>query len=186
MSKSRYAAYSFILAVALVLLFFFAVRGMNFFLVPSISMEPVLREGDYILTLKSAAYEPGDVVVFDDPLNKGEFLVKRIVGVAGDTVELRDGALYVDGAYAAEPYVKEPLEINFPAFTVPSGCVFVLGDNRKHSEDSSSPAWNEGGWECGPAIDVKTVIGRVRRIYLPVNRSGSIESYPLRSFELPK
>jgi signal peptidase I len=149
-------------------------------------MEPLLQEGDYILTLKASTYEPGDIVVFDDPEIPGEFLVKRIVAVAGDTVELYGGALHVNGQYVSEPYVKEPLFLNFPPYTVLSGCTFVLGDNRKFSEDSSSETWNAGDWDCRPGISTDSIIGVVRRIYLPLNRSGSVKSFARTSYALPE
>ena len=186
MSKARYTFYSAIIVCCLILLYFFWVRGMHFFLVPSGSMEPMLQEGDYILTLEASEYRPGDVVVFDDPQKPNEFLVKRVVAVGGDTVELRGGALYINGQYASEPYVKEPLFLNYPPYVVPSGCCFVLGDNRKFSEDSSSEVWNAGDWDCQPGINTDTIIGLVRRIYLPLNRSGSIESFPLVSYAVPE
>lgn len=185
MSRARYTFYSVVIVSCLILLYFFWVRGMTFFLVPSGSMEPLLQDGDYIVTLKTSTYKPGAVIVFDDPQTRGEFLVKRIVAVAGDTVELRGGALFVNGEYASEPYVKEPLFLNFPAYEVPAGCCFVLGDNRKFSEDSSSEVWNAGDWECRPSISMDTIVGLVRRIYLPMNRSGPVASYPLVSYALP-
>ena len=185
MSRARYTFYSIIIVCCLVLLYFFWVRGLTFFLVPSGSMEPLLKEGDYILTLKSPSYNPGDIVVFKDPQNKGEFLVKRIVAVAGDSVELRGGALHINGSYVSEPYVKEPLFLNFPPYEVPSGCCFVLGDNRKFSEDSSSEVWNAGTWDCHPGISTDTIIGIVRRIYLPLNRSGPVVSTPSAKYDLP-
>lgn len=186
MSRARYTFYSLIIIACLILLYFFWVRGMAFFLVPSASMEPILRKGDHILTFTSDHYGPGDIVVFDDPQNKGEYLVKRIVAVGGDTVELEGGALYVNGNYVSEPYVKEPLFLNFSPYPVPAGCVFVLGDNRKFSEDSSSETWNEGAWDCAPCIDSETIIGVVRRIYLPANRATAIPSFPRASYALPK
>jgi len=186
MSRARYTFYSVIIVCCLILLYFFLVRGMNFFLVPSGSMEPLLQEGDYILTLKASTYEPGDIVVFKDPEVKGEFLVKRIVAIAGDTVELIGGALHINGQYVSEPYVKEPLFFNYPPYVVSSGCCFVLGDNRKFSEDSSSETWNAGEWNCHPGISTDSIIGVVRRIYLPLNRSGPVKPFALTNYALPE
>lgn len=185
MSKARYTFYSLVIVCCLILLYFFWVRGMNFFLVPSGSMEPLLQKGDYIVTLNARAYAPGDIVVFADPQNEGEYLVKRIVAITGDTVELQGGALHVNGRYVSEPYVKEPLFLHYPPYEVPAGCCFVLGDNRKFSEDSSSEAWSAGDWDCKPGIDTNTIVGIVRRIYLPLDRSGSVDSYSLDSYALP-
>ncbi len=178
--------YSVVIFVCLILLYLFLVRGMHFFLVPSGSMEPLLQEGDYIVTFKASAYQPGQVVVFDDPQRKGEFLVKRIAAVAGDTVEMQGGALFINGQYVSEPYVKEPLFLNYGPYEIPAGCCFMLGDNRKFSEDSSSEVWNAGDWDCRPGIGADTIIGVVRRIYLPLNRSGSVKSFSRDSYELPE
>ena len=75
---------------------------------------------------------------------------------------------------------------NYPPYKVPAGCCFVLGDNRKFSEDSSSEVWNAGDWDSHPSIRTDTIIGVVRRIYLPLNRSGPVKSFPLVSYALPE
>jgi len=143
-------------------------------------------KGDYILTFNATEYEPGDVVVFEDPINKGEFMVKRIVAVGSDEVQLVGGALHLNGNYVSEPYVKKPLYFNSEAQTVPSGCCFVLGDNREVSEDSSSEAWRAGTWDCSPCIDMDTIVGKVSRIYLPLDRAGRVKSFSPRSYRMPQ
>jgi signal peptidase I len=186
MSRARYTFYSIVIVCCLILLYLFLVRGMDFFLVPSASMEPLLVKGDYILTFKAEEYGPGDVVVFDDPINKGEFMVKRIVAVGGDDVELVGGALHLNGHYVSEPYVKEPLFLNTESLTVPAGCCFVMGDNRQQSEDSSSEDWHAGEWECSPCVDMSTIVGKVHRIYLPLDRWGPVKSATLQTYPLPQ
>jgi signal peptidase I len=134
------------------------------FYIPSSSMVPTLRGGDRVLVNK-LVYTFGDmkrfdIVVFEDPSggeDRGPFsaflewltgglglsrparedFIKRVVAFEGETWEIRDGRLYVDGRRVPEPYVKRPLDTrSFPARVVPDGMLAVLGDNRLVSEDS--------------------------------------------------
>lgn len=66
----------------------------------------------------------------------GEALIKRVVAVSGDTIQISDGALYVNGQRRDEPYINEAPAYELPLQRVPAGTVFVLGDNRNHSFDS--------------------------------------------------
>lgn len=119
---------------------------------PTASMEPTLPVGSHMLVIRSSRANRGDIVVFHYPLNESVTFVKRVVGVAGDTVELRDRKLIVNGKSVAEPYVMhtddyvypnqpampEPYRSrdNFGPFHVPEGQLFLLGDNREQSSDS--------------------------------------------------
>lgn len=110
------------------------------------SMEPTLLQSDRVLVSKVdyriSQPEAGDIVVFDPELDTQIPYVKRIVAVGGDVVDLRDGALYVngvavDGAEArGETHPQSP-QVTYP-FTVSPGHFFALGDNRAHSSDSRS------------------------------------------------
>lgn len=173
MSKKvlRNTYYVIILIVCAVLLHFFLVRGMRFFLVPSRSMEPTLHPDDHLLTLTESAYMRGDIVVLRDPVNPGEYLVKRIVGVGGDEIAVEIGGLFIDGEYASEPYIKEPMSYTLGPIEVPDGEVVVLGDNRNESEDSSR--WRD------PTVPVDAIVGKVRYIYLPRDRARAVHAYPL-------
>ena len=82
----------------------------------------------------------GEVLVFHPPAdsytgNKTD-LVKRVVAMGGDRVQIRDGALYLNGKAQQEPYIKEPMQGEFPEHTVAEGCFYTLGDNRNNSHDS--------------------------------------------------
>lgn len=123
--------------------------------IPSGSMAPTLEAGDRVLTDKLAyrVSEPqrGELAVFEagDGLN-----AKRVAGLAGDTVEIRDGVLHVNGEPRRESYVDYRLNDGnfFGPETVPEGHVFVLGDNRSNSLDSRS---------LGP-IPEESLVGEVR------------------------
>ncbi|MBI2423152.1 MAG: signal peptidase I [Candidatus Hydrogenedentes bacterium] len=161
-----------LLLLALLGVYLFAYRGGRFFLVPSISMEHTLLEGDQIVTLRPAVYRRGDIVVLHDPENpKEDFLVKRITGLGGDSIGVRGGALFLNGTYASEPYIVEPMvyEIADP-IAIPEGEVFIMGDNRNYSEDSSSTL---------QTVPEALLVGKVIFIYFPFERMGPVYSYPL-------
>jgi len=121
-------------------LLFDAVAPVHSYSIPSGSMIPTLQVGDYIVTSR-LGFEPkrGDVVVFAPPEtyhgNKAD-LIKRIVAVGGDEVEVREGALWLNGKRQHEAYVKEPMSGDFGRFQVPADQFFMLGDNRNDSFDS--------------------------------------------------
>ena len=110
--------------------------------VPTGSMENTIMAGDRILALRTSYWfsdpERGDVVVFEDPDDPtGKTLyVKRIIGVGGDTVEVKDGDVLVNGQVQDEPYIKEITEGDFGPYHVPEGCYFMMGDNRNDSLDA--------------------------------------------------
>lgn len=103
----------------------------------------------------------GDVVIFHPPQSKEDFYIKRVIGVAGDTVEIKSGYIYItneqhpDGFKLDEPYLNsenlgntQPLIAGIKQFTVPEGEYFVMGDNRKHSSDSRSCFQDPGIKNC--------------------------------------
>lgn len=113
------------------------------FVIPSESMVPTLMVGDRVLANKFIYRfddpDRGDVVVFESVEVGGQDLIKRVVGTPGDTVEVREGTLYVNGEPQNEPYVNQEgsgLSPPQEEFTVPKDTVFVMGDNRANSRDS--------------------------------------------------
>ncbi len=112
------------------------------------SMEPNFHAGDYLLTSRQAYRffgdpERGDVIVFRSELLDDEgnvkCLIKRVIGLPGDVVEIKSGYVYVNGEEIDEPYVKEQgISGEMDAVTVPDNELFVMGDNRGVSEDSRS------------------------------------------------
>lgn len=122
--------------------------------VVSVSMMPTLEPGDRVVvdTLSTRAPSIGDLVVLREP-DSGTLVVKRVVGVAGDTIALEDGRLRRNGVLIDEPYVDlgGVDSVYFGPERVPAGTLFVMGDNRGASIDSRS---------YGP-IDDGRVVGRV-------------------------
>jgi signal peptidase I len=128
--------------------------------VDGFSMRPTLQDGEYILVNKLAykTGEPqrGDIIVFIFPINPQEDLIKRVIGLPGETVSVHNGVVSVNGVNLTEPYIASP-----PAYdgdwVVPEGQLFVLGDNRNDSRDSHQ-------WRFLP---LENVIGKAVLIYWP-------------------
>lgn len=135
------------------------------------SMEPNFHAGDYLLTSRQAYRffgDPGrgDVIVFrsellDDEGNE-KCLIKRVIGLPGDVVEIKSGYVYVNGEEIDEPYVKEQgISGEMDAVTVPENELFVMGDNRGVSEDSRSARVG--------TISEDTIVGKVFVRLYPFN-----------------
>jgi signal peptidase I len=143
------------LAVALVVKTFL----VQAFFIPSLSMYPTLDVGDRVLvnklSYKMHDVHRGDLVVFERPPGQTasaiKDLIKRVVGLPGDTLESRNGSVYVDGKKLDEPYLPAGVTTeSLPRQQIPAGRVFVMGDNRSNSSDSRV---------FGP-IDEDTIVGR--------------------------
>jgi len=140
------------------------------------SMESTLFSGQYVLvdklTPRWAPYSRGDIVVFEPPSTwaaetGGVPLIKRVIGLPGDQLELRDGKVFVNGAPLPEPYVNtdggaaqstDPYPDGPSQWLVPPGDLFVMGDNRENSADSRT---------FGP-IEIGHVVGRAWLRYWPI------------------
>lgn len=100
------------------------------------SMYPTLQEGDYLFIVRTNDYARGDIVVFSSAELGEENLIKRVIGVAGDTVEISGGRVYLNGEALEEPYLDASVVTEGQmTVTVSEGCVFLLGDNRAVSID---------------------------------------------------
>jgi signal peptidase I len=115
--------------------------------IPSDSMVPTLEIGDR-LVVEKVSYrlhppEFGDIIVFYPPLAlqqqgfaKDQALIKRVIGLPGDRIQVKDGLLVRNGQALNEPYIAEPMDYGLPLLQVPPNQYFVLGDNRPYSRDS--------------------------------------------------
>ena len=134
------------------------------YLIPSPSMEPGMTPGDRILVNRLAyrwwAPAHGDVVVFAFPKDTKRTFVKRVIATEGETVELRDNKVFVNGNVTQEPYVKAGDYPPFGPEIVPTGRVFLLGDNRRESEDSRE-------WGLLPK---NYLLGKAWLLYYPFQR----------------
>ncbi|MEL7209842.1 MAG: signal peptidase I [Actinomycetota bacterium] len=156
------------LAVALVIQAFL----VQAFYIPSGSMEPTLNVGDRVLVNK-LSYDlhdvnRGDLVVFERPDGaQGDIkdLIKRVIALPGETVEIRGGTVLVDGRVLEEPYLADgEVLADFAAVDVPEGTVFVMGDNRDDSNDSR---------KFGP-IDQDNIVGRAFFRVWPLTELGTL------------
>ena len=154
-----------------VLVFVFVMRIMD---VHGTSMVPTLHNGDKVL-VSDLFYEParGDIVVFKkDGYDDNKALVKRVVAVAGDVVNIDfdRGIVYINGEAAEEDYIDvlTTTKIDFIGpQTVPENCLFVMGDNRNASTDSRDKRIG--------MVDKRLVIGKVLLVVYPFNSFGSVE-----------
>ncbi len=140
------------------------------FQIPSESMEPTIDPGDRILVNRLAyrygEVQRGDIIVFKAPPEPDVDFVKRVVALAGDTVEVKRGQVIVNGEPQVEDYINpNTVDVsNFPATTIPEGNVFVMGDNRTNSQDARF--WNP------PWLPKENIIGKAFFTYWPLNRLG--------------
>jgi signal peptidase I len=135
---------------------FLGVRlGVQNFRVEGFSMLPTLQSNQYLLVNKLAymAWEPqrGDIVVFRLPQDPRRDLIKRIVALPGEEVEVRGGTVFVDGRPLEEPYIRDRPLYFFGKKRVPEDEFFVLGDNRNNSFDSHVWEWLPRAYLIGKA-----------------------------------
>ena len=168
---------SFLVIVAAVLVLSWGIRTFVFqaYGIPSGSMENTIEVGDMVFSEKVTYYgsdpQRGDIVTFSDPEIPSRILIKRVIATGGETVDLVDGRVVVDGVALEESYTEGkpsyPLtaaygtEITYP-YTVPEGELWVMGDNRTNSQDS----------RYFGSIDESSVTGRAVFTYWPLSRIG--------------
>lgn len=144
------------------------------YFIPSESMLPTLEIDDHVVVTKfSYMNEPParqDIVVFYYPPNddlttpKVEY-VKRVIGLPGETLEIKDNAVLIDGTPLDEPYIAGNTNMpDFGPLTVPEDAFFVMGDNRNNSNDSRY--WG--------TVGAKHIVGKAHFIYWPIDRIGAL------------
>lgn len=132
-----------IILAAVIIAFFLNTFIIANSIVPSGSMERTIMTGDRVigsrLSYRFSEPKRGDIAIFYFPDDDSLFYVKRIIGLPGDTVDIRDGAVYLNGSQTPleEPYLNEPMEYEPDMhFEVPENSYFMMGDNRNHSSDA--------------------------------------------------
>ncbi len=143
--------------------------------VPTQSMENTIMAKSRIIGSRLSYLtddpERGDVVIFhfpDDPTGK-TYYVKRVIGLPGETVTVKDGKVYINDSETPleEPYLAEPMEGSYGPYTVPEGSYFMMGDNRNNSRDSRF-------WE-NKFVTKDKIIAKVLFCYYPLDQIGKIE-----------
>lgn len=151
-----------IVAIMLIFTFVFRIVGVS-----GPSMMNTLHNGDWLL-VSAFITEPerGDIVIVTQPNSFNEPIVKRVIAVGGDTIDIdfENALVYINGEVISEPYLASPtttdeLAWNYP-ITLKEGQVFVMGDNRQHSTDSRSP-------DIG-LIDENYILGQVMVRFSPI------------------
>lgn len=140
--------------------------------IPSGSMLPTIQENDRVLVNKFIyrfrPIERFDVIVFEPPIETGhrEDFIKRVIGLPGEKVEIKNGVVYINGQPLEENFAHEKPNYNFGPVTVPPNALFVMGDNRNRSFDSH--LWN--GW-----LTLDRVKGKAFCIYWPPQHLGRLD-----------
>jgi signal peptidase I len=139
------------------------------------SMQNTLFAGQRLLVLRTINNfnfpNRGDIIILHPPIAPESEYVKRLIGIPGDKVEIKEGKVYLNDIPLDEPYIKQPPNYTFGPFIVPEDNYFVLGDNRNNSMDSHT------GW----TVTQKNIVGKVWLRYWPLNKFGFIGSYPIDS-----
>ncbi|MBN1193092.1 MAG: signal peptidase I [Coriobacteriia bacterium] len=163
--------------VLMVVLAFVLASGIRTFVVqpyvvPTGSMIPTIELQDRVIANKFVYRfrepEAGEIVVLDDPTGTVTTLIKRVVATGGQTVDLQDGSVVVDGVPLDESYThglpSEPMSLDMP-YTVPEGSVWLMGDNRTNSADS----------RVFGAVPLSEIKGRAVFCFWPIDRLGVLE-----------
>ncbi len=191
--------------VILALLIFFAVRGViQNFRVEGASMEPTMHNNQYLLVNKAIYFrvnldrihdflpfvpgdngqqrhlfrppQRGDVIVFKFPLDPTRDFIKRVIGVPGDTVEVKDEKVFINGNPLDENYILATPNYTYAPKTVPAGMYYVLGDNRRNSFDSH--AWGsscQAQQQCD-FVPEENIIGEAWISYWPFDELGLVNN----------
>jgi signal peptidase I len=156
-----------VLAILMFLLVHAVIQNSQVF---DISMQPTLVAGQRLIVLK-VFYTPerGDIVIVRPPIEPNKEFVKRLIGLPGDIVEVKNNTVYINGIPLDEPYIKARPAYSFGPYEVPDNNYFVLGDNRNNSSDSHND-WT---------VTRQEIVGKVWLRYWPFSQWGSPGNYPL-------
>jgi len=157
-----------------IVVFFILQATVQSFVVVGSSMEPSLHEGQRLLINKVvyAFHEPerGDIIVFHPPDNQQVDYIKRIIALPGDTIKVKEEAIYINGSPLDEPYINEPPKYTISEQKIAVNEYFVLGDNRNNSNDSHN------GW----TVPRQNIIGKAWLSIWPPSEWSLVLDYPLQ------
>ena len=113
---------------------------VELYIVDGPSMRPTLQHEERLVVSKFIYKirnpEKGEILIFRYPRDPSRDFIKRVIAVGGDTIEIKEGRVYVNDQMLKEDYILEKTRTEYPKVTVPEGTVFVMGDNRNNSDDS--------------------------------------------------
>ena len=131
------------IVIAVVLAMTLRTFVVELYLVDGPSMRPTLQHAQRLVVNKFIyhfrAPEKGEVLIFRYPKDPSRDFIKRVIAVPGDTIEIKDGNVFVNGELQNEDYILSKCRGDYPKSTIPEGHIFVMGDNRNNSEDSRFP-----------------------------------------------
>ncbi|SJZ72218.1 signal peptidase I [Selenihalanaerobacter shriftii] len=158
--------------IAGVLAFFIITFIAQSFVVQGRSMEPTLHNGERLfvdkLSYRFTNPDRGDVVVFSPKGAPGKKYIKRVIGVPGDEIKIRNKKVYVNGKQIQEDYILEATLGNFGPYNVPKQHIFVLGDNRNNSADSRYTS-------LVGFVSYDDISGKASWVYWPLNNMHIID-----------
>ena len=161
--------------ILLTLILFFTLRAVLInFRISGSSMLPTLHDGEYVFVYRLAYWrhppQRGDIIVFRYPLNPKRTLIKRVIGLPGETVSVHNGQVYINGKPLPEDYILASPQYTAAPVTVGPDEVYVLGDNRNNSNDSH--AWG--------LLKQDMIVGKAVFRFWPLNRIGLLShaKYP--------
>jgi signal peptidase I len=166
-----------IIAVAVFLLLRLTVQSYT---VVMASMIPTFHEGECIMVNKvvyrSSEPQRGEVIVFNPPFDSPHPFIKRIIGLPGETVEIKDETVFINGIPLVEEYIAETPNYMMSATEIPENEYFVLGDNRNNSNDSHN------GW----TVPRDKIIGKAWFVYWPPSSLRVVKYYSYTGFPVPE
>jgi signal peptidase I len=203
-ARARRIGRELVETVILAALIFFAVRAVvQNFKVEGSSMEPSMHDSEFLLVNKALYFRVdmdrvkqflpflpidggerhlfraprrGDVIVFKFPQDPDRDFIKRVIGVPGDTVEVREGSVFVNGARLEEEYILATPNYSYGPKTVPEGHYFVLGDNRRNSFDSHQWAQSCSDQQQCDFVPEENIIGQAWLRYWPWEDLGFVNN----------
>lgn len=159
-----------LVAVAITAIFHATVAS---FKVYGSSMYPSIAPGEYIIVSKASYFvkqpQRGEVIVFHSPRDPKTDLIKRVIAVPGDTIEIKSGTVFINDLAINEPYISEPPKYDVYSQEIIDDNFFVLGDNRNNSSDS------HGGW----TVPHQYIVGKAWITYWPPREWKTVKHYSL-------